>query len=534
MKDWFLLLTILYLFYSGTKAQEKTEYFKTTVINKKIIEYADEFNLTTPLKSFITFNYLYANGKAGLLRQASSATIKGFMPKSGAPDLKRPDEMRNEIMNSIIKEMIVFKDSIACIISGGADSLYSMRYFFRENGFWRNTGEDLAKGLTGARNRFTAKSAIMLSRLRRVCEFQKMPKDTAVFIQYLKEHGKDPKTFILNSLKEHKIVIYGEVHLRKTSWDLLKAVIKAPGFYKTAGTVFMEISSDAQSKLDNFFNNRELNTGIILDVFRNLELTGWMDRGMYEFLIELWKINNALPEKDRIKVVAADIPVSYDLFLTKKQHDDHFNSMPGRNRQMADVIENFVNSDNRGKNNLFIVGLAHAYKSAAPSFDSGNIPENQNLTAAALLSKKFSNSSVFSIFTHCPIIGNDGSLHGRKRNGLFDYVFHKLKNIPAGFNLKSSPFGKEPCDAVFEIMYHPNTGNYENNYDAYIFLEPLDEEPGEYFLFDLFSDDFIKELKRRAAMVGMEKIFKCDLNNLTRESITAALNTKINRWDLSE
>lgn len=534
MRYCILFLTMSYLFCANIKAQEQPEYYKTTSVNKKVAEYTDVYDLKTPLKSFITFSYLLINGKEGMLRQASASTIKGFMAKHNAPDKKRSDKVKNGMLNKTIKEMIVYKDSVACVISDYADSLYSMRYLYMENGSWLNVGEDLGNGFTGARNRFIQKSPELLRRLRKIYELQKTPSDTIAFINYLKKYGKTPKAFIINTLAKNKIVIYGELHNRKNSWALLKDVIKDPAFYKTVGTVFMEISSDAQSKLDKFYKSNELKPGLILDVLRNLELFGWMDKGMYEFLIDVWKLNKTLPDKERIKVIATDIPRPFDSLLTKKQYDEHFNNVLDRNRQMADIIEEYVKAKKSKKNNFFIVGLGHAYKSSAPGFASAKSGQEPELTAGALLNKRFSNNMVFSIFSHCPIIGNDGSIFGKKRNGLFDYVFAKLNNRPIAFNLKGSPFGKEPCDAVFETMYDKNTGNYENNYDGYIFLEPLDKEPEAYMLLEIFTDDYVKELKRRANMLGEKEVYGCKVENLTKEGILSGMKTKLYRWDFSE
>jgi hypothetical protein len=154
------------------------------------------------------------------------------------------------------------------------------------------------------------------------------------------------------------------------------------------------------------------------------------------------------------------------------------------------------------------------------------MPKSESKPAAAeQLTKKFSPGEVFSIFQHCPRIANDGTISGLIRNGLFDSIFARFGNKPVAFKLKGNPFGKEPFDALNEITYNNETGSFENNYDAYLFLGPLASEQGEYLLYDIFTDDYVKELNRRAVMTNssVEKWF--GVSEPTKEAIIEKLKS---------
>ena len=56
--------------------------------------------------------------------------------------------------------------------------------------------------------------------------------DSIAMIEYVKRNGQNPKDYMLDKLTNHKLVVYGEVHKRKASWDLLKSVIEDPSFSK--------------------------------------------------------------------------------------------------------------------------------------------------------------------------------------------------------------------------------------------------------------------------------------------------------------
>ena len=244
---------------------------------------------------------------------------------------------------------------------------------------------------------------------------------------------------------------------------------------------------------------------------------------MYEFLIELWKLNKTLPEGKRLSVVCVDEPRPFKSFKNYEEMKTHFDSILDRNEQMAKIISETIFTKKDIRNSLFIVGNGHAYKSPVPGFGVGRLESKP--TAAAQLSKIFSPEEVFSIFQHCPTISNNGTIHGLIRNGLFDSVFAKFGNTPLAFKLKDSPFGIEPFDGLYEITYDKETGDFENNYDACFFLEPLESEQGEYLLYDILTDEYVKELNRRAIMTNtsVEKWF--GVSEATKEAIIEKLKS---------
>ncbi|MDR2409007.1 MAG: hypothetical protein LBE13_12965 [Bacteroidales bacterium] len=412
-------------------------------------------------------------------------------------------------------------------------SLYVFQYFNRENNQWRSGGEDLETGLLATREKVIKVLPIRLNALRKIIEIQNFPKDTVNFVNYLKNNEKDPKQFILEALDKHKIVVYGEIHRRKISWQLMKDIIHDPSFYKTTGSIFMELSSDKQGALNQFFNSKKLNTEIILDIFREFQLDGWYDKGSYEFLISLWKLNHSLPEKEKIRVILTDVPMPLSSLKTKEDYRNFRNNLKDRNEQMADIIEHTIKTSSDKRNNLFIVGEGHAFKSAAIANEgeaaSGNPGAIHKHSAAYQLTERFSGDDVFSIISHSP------GVNGLIRGGMFDYAFACTGNKPVAFHLQGSPFGKEVFDALEGVAYKLETGSFENNYDGYVFLCPLENEKADYLLYDLVTDDFVFEIKRRASLLDAEneKWFGIENKNLTKKAIIKDLknSTKSNkRW----
>ena len=334
------------------------------------------------------------------------------------------------------------------------------------------------------------------------------------FVDYVKKNGLDPKSFILDKLANHQLVIYGETHKRESSWNLLKSVIKDPLFYKRTGIVFLEMSSDSQEKMDNFFANEIIDKEILLEILRCVQAEGWDDRGMYEFVIDLWNLNSRLVESEKIKVVLVDIPRPFGSLKTKEEYDNHFQNVPNRDQQMADIIEKSMKSCTDERGGLFIVGLAHAFKAKI------SLGEYTHVSAGVHLKERFSDKDVYITFTHMAIMDNTGNVAGLTRNGIFDNSFEQNGNKPVAFNLAGSPFGKEPFDAIIDFNTFEGIGNYEKNYDGYIFLMPLKDEGPYYMLPELITEDFVQELKRRAIIMGENwKEYGVKVKNITMEDV---------------
>ena len=160
---------------------------------------------------------------------------------------------------------------------------------------WDDAQSLLAEQLPGA-----------LYNLPRVAVINNLPHDVAPFLAYISEITLSPEDFLLEMLSLHKVVINGEYHRRKVSWDMLKRLISRPEFPDRVGCVFMELPSWHQSTMDRFMNSAALDTGLLIRIFQDEQLNGWWDRGEFEFLCDLCQINQSLPHDKKIRVVLAD------------------------------------------------------------------------------------------------------------------------------------------------------------------------------------------------------------------------------------
>jgi hypothetical protein len=156
---------------------------------------------------------------------------------------------------------------------------------------------------------------------------------------------------------------------------------------------------------------------------------------------------------------------------------------------------------------LFIVGAGHLCKTRS--------------CAGSILSKKMPDAT-YSIFQHCPRVDNTHSIPERIRHGMFDYAFYKSGDHPIAFELKYSPFGKEPFDG----LYYEGSGTYQDNYDGYLFLGSLDKEPNGEILMDLFNESFINEMDRRYHLIGTSLVKDWGLKEFSRNAVIDELKAE--------
>lgn len=516
----FSMVLLLIISWSSSFSQTSGD-FKIEKIGKRVKEFQlDSINLSSPLDYYLSRAWVRLSGKNKYWNNISTS-------KFLFPDTEDPvdDDFRSYVLNEQIDCIVTYRDSVACIVTytDGEDILL-LNNCWLENGRWVNTGQNMADNLDDAQEELLKQLPLALYNLPRIDIINNLPEDVTPFADYISDITVSPEAFLLDMLASHKLVINGEYHRRKVSWDMLKRLIDLPEFPDRVGCVFMELPSHHQPLMDKFLSQETLDAAIIIKIFQDEQLNGWWDRGEFEFLCDLWRINRALPQDKKIRVVLADYQIPYSTITTP----EGFREAEDRNSHMADIIANTVSTSKDTRNNLFLVGCAHAYKSNQSGFASSAHGKAPELTAGAQLAARLGNENVFTVFQHVLPGDNHGNHKAPIRGGIFDLAFEKNGNRPIGFVLAGSPFGNEPFDGIYEIKYNTATGSYADNYDGYLFLAPLENEPKAIPLYEIFTDEFISEMQRRASVNGLENArwmwFGCRSDELTKDKIIQALS----------
>ena len=516
-----LIVSLLVLLSSVGGVAQSLPGFKIEKIEKQVKDFPlDSINLTSPLDYYLSRAQVMLSGK---FKDWGKISTSMFDYSADVPDEEVDDIFRNYVTDEIIDYVATYRDSVACIVTHhDGENLLFLNNCWLEDGRWVNRGQELAMSPEEAENKLAKQLPEALYNLPRVAIINKMPEDAAPFAEYLSSVTASPEEFLLEMLGSHKVVINGEYHRRKVSWDMLKRLIAMPGFPETVGRIFMELPSWHQPTMDSFMRSEVLDGNLILQIFQDEQPNGWWDRGEYEFLCELWKLNRSLPMDKRIKVILADYQVHYSRITEKEEAK----LMKDRNTHMAEVVVSNVLNAPDERHSLFLVGCAHVYESNQAGIASKADGKKADLTAGAQITEALGEENVFTVFQHALPGDNSGGNKKPARGGIFDEAFRLNGDKPVGFGLAGSPFGTEPFDGIYEIKYKTATGTYQDNFDGYLFLAPLDSEPQAAPLIEIFTDEFVEEMKRRAAVLGYENLrylwFGLPASRLTRDYILKA------------
>ena len=179
-----------------------------------------------------------------------------------APDEDIDDDFCSYILNEHIDLIVTYRDSVAAVITHnyGEDFLF-LNHCWIENGRWVNGGQSLSDdNIYNAKHQLSYTLPSFYANLPRIAMIKNIPEDITPFTDYLKNVTSSPEQFVLDMLATHKIVINGEYHRRKVSWDMLKRLIALLGFPLKVGRVFMELPSWCQPMMEEFMASDTLNT----------------------------------------------------------------------------------------------------------------------------------------------------------------------------------------------------------------------------------------------------------------------------------
>lgn len=506
----------------SAKAQQ---HFVQHEINRCVSEYEYVgIDLSSPLSYYISRAHIMAEGKMGLMAKISTAK---FELDTCAVDIAVDTLKKQHILDEKIIKLVIYKDSVAAIITEYSENWLIFSYTWLENGKWVNGGQGIAESMEDLDRLLKERMPAIHSNLARIKEITTLPTDIKPFVDFLKRQNLSPEDFVLQQITKHKLVINGEYHRRKVSWDMLRRLITMPDFPKVCGTIFMELPSREQSVMDVFLKSDSINSELILNIFRNEQPLGWWDKGEYEFICDVWQLNQHLPKNERIKIILVDFQIPYSQIQTAEQFHEATLKAKNRNTHMADIIEQYINTKRDSRNCLFLVGCAHAYKSGMAGIASMGGDGKEHMTAGAQLAKRLKPQSLFTVFQHVMPRDNSGGHESIIRGGIFDKAFAENDNRPVGFLLQDSPFGKEPFDGIYEQKYNADMGTYQDNFDGYLFLHPLNDEPQNTPLLEIFNEQFVTEIKRRTTYMGWndkpEITFGQKSSELTKELIHKAL-----------
>ena len=485
----FIVIAIVKISAPETSAKS-THYLRVYKVNKRVCDFPDKEDFSTPESAYAVINRVMARGEQGSWRRISVKSLSNIFPTNITGNINVTAEKSQMWLNARILEVRIFRGQGAVVLAEFRDNMDSpkidKRFLSLENDCWLNKGQDPASAtLEEARAEANVKFAHMLERPNRP-KIKNPTVHLKSFVTFLKKKAENPKVFTMRALAQYKITIIGEIHHRPRYWAFNSSLVTEPHFPKDIGTIYLELPSNDQELVDTFLSSNKCDITPLVEMLRDNLWMGWPDQAMLDFFITVWLVNRELEAQEQLRIVLVDMQRPWRQI--EKRHD--FNKYNvNRDKYMAENIFKDLNEHPQEKRNaLFIVGVGHA------AMDFEYFEGAPVMTTGWYLREKIGRNNIYTIFPHRCVQTNMGRVNGRLCMGLFDSAFAAMDNKPMAFSLDNSPFGKESYDADPD---RPVSNTYKDGFNAYLYLGPLETEIFSPLIAGFYTDEFVKEIERR-------------------------------------
>ncbi|MAT70069.1 MAG: hypothetical protein CMJ58_11155 [Planctomycetaceae bacterium] len=459
------------------------------VVARPVSSFDADDDFSTPEAAYATINRCLAEGRGDWLAMSASS-LRDRLSQSPTRLQKPTQEEARQFLAADILSVRVDGGDFAQVIARwpSGSKRIDVRTFELENGRWLNAGNSRYASVEAAESAFRR----VLHRRNDLETIRSRPPIDdpdallADCVAYLREHGQPPLQFVLDALGSHRLVAIGEVHHRPTYWQLNSAIVRDPRFAEVAGTIYLELPMHAQPLVDQFLAAEELNTALVIETLRDNLWTGWPDAAMLDFFVSVWETNRQLDPQRRIRIVLVDMQRPWRELIREQRLHKYDGD---RNQLMADNIRRDMATSADPRHALFIVGYAHLESVRHAG------AEKPRRTAGVIL-REWLHDNLLTIVQHGPMIANMGRVFGRAAEGLFDEAFAEQGHAPVAFSLRGSQFGTHRFDLNGDER-DSAMSNFEEAFDAYLYLGPLEDERFSPLISGFYTDDFAQELDQR-------------------------------------
>ncbi len=500
MKKLIALISCLLISAACPRAAEPTNLsVRTYTINRKVSDFPTNEDLSTPQAAYATINRaMVAEGDAAF-PHLSIPEVASTMPPV-PPKAMLADETK-EWLNAEILEVGIYCETNAGVFAEvrfGKEERIDVRWLTRENGRWLNKWHDSVGTLDEARELFSDRCALAEARMRLASRppVANPQEYLRPFVEFLRREVTDPKTFLLQALANHLLVILGEVHHRPRYWNFYSSLVRDKAFGKRVGVIYMELPGNGQASVDQFLTATNYDPQPIIETFRDLMFEGWPDEAELEFFKTVWEVNQGLPREQRLRIVLPDMQRPWER-ITERSDWEKYDV--DRDKLMADdILRDLKEHAVDRRHALFIVGYEHAAENVTfdvvnPTFDAV-----EPWKSAGWRLREKLGTNVFTVFPHSPVVANDGQVNGRIALGLFESAFLMLTNRPMAFPLEHGPFGEQ---IYYASMDEIGAGLFLDNFQAYLYLGPFEDETVSPMIPGFYTDNFVKEEDRRSRIM---------------------------------
>jgi len=310
--------------------------------------------------------------------------------------------------------------------------------------------------------------------------------DHTKFIEWLDLHGKGSVEYAVETAAKHQVTIFGEIHQQKDYLLFLNKII--PELYHRAGVtcVAMEVCLAEDNKnINQLVTAPEFDRDLALEIARHQSWGLWGSKEYWDVFETVWRLNKSLPQgKKKMRLVGIDVkfdgpsmalvtggegakikaPIWEKLRIFRVLDDIII--LLKRDELMAMNIEKEIIE--QGERGIVWVGLNHSYiHYQQPIILRGKLVRKFNRMGLLLYHKY--GEKIFQVALH-------------EGHGVFDSIMKELiepvmeerGNVPAGFDVSSSPFANLRDGNSKDYRYYSGLRFADKAY-GYIYLKPAKE-----------------------------------------------------------
>ena len=358
--------------------------------------------------------------------------------------------------------------------------------------------------------------------------------ESAPHLTDLRAQGREPVAFVLDQLEEHDLIVFDDaLHTLVEPFAFYQRLVREPAFRQRARFVFLEsVPLNQQGHVEAYLAAPDADPRLLYPAFQNsIGGDGFPYATYFDLLATIHEVNRALPDSERVRVVAVGSPTYWSEIRTPRDLEVFRQGLDAYDYTMYSMIRSTLGSGGKG---VFLTNTRHAYQAIRHA--DGSLYWN-----ATTYFHEREPGRAYSIRFHAPQLViermREDTTATRTTQGMerIDYRWDRMEGgawdrafrdygEPVAVPLEGTAFGAAPY--VGNHMLDVAAGQtMADAYDAVIFLAPLEELHQTAFVGSIYTPEFRPELARRLTLLNSEE----DLAAFIAESGAADLAGAIER-----
>jgi hypothetical protein len=358
--------------------------------------------------------------------------------------------------------------------------------------------------------------------------------ESSAHLADLRAHGREPIAFVLDQLERHDLVVFDDaLHTLVEPFAFYQRLVREPGFRERSRFVFLEaVPLNQQGHVEAYLAAPEEDPRLLYPAFQNsVSGDGFPYATYFDLLRTIHEVNRALPDSERVRVVAVGSPTYWSEIRTPRDLEVFRQGLDAYDYTMYAMIRSTLGEAGKG---IFLTNTRHAYQAIRHA--DGSLYWN-----ATTYFHEREPGRAYSIHFHAPQLVIERmradttaprTTQGMERidyrwdrmeGGAWDRAFDEYGE-PVAVPLEGTAFGAALY--VGNHMLDVAAGQtMADAYDAVIFLAPLEDLHQTALVGSIYTPEFRIELARRLRLLYSEE----DLAAMVAESGASDLHGYIER-----